>query len=172
MFSYAQNKPLKVVPFFIDSRIVSQFMDSLQKKGSSCFFVFITKEDVNSFTYLIWKEKKNYKIIRIGDTIISKPRFIQLSFIKTNFKKLAILESEDKLQLVPPLESNNYCNYFIYITSKSKLLIEGGSNCTNFITDKNKNSLRCNFIDTVKKDISSLDKSWDILIKHDRYSDY
>lgn len=169
---YSQSKNLETIPFYFDSKIVNEISDSLEIKGVDSFYVFLSKMDNNSYTYLLWQGKEKNYMIRIEDTIILITTVKDIDFLKGNYEKIAIMEKERQLKFTAPLDHDSECSYFIFKSSKISYLIESGKNCLNFVLEKCKNSQREKFISTVRQNLKVLNSSsWIVYKKYDRYKE-
>ncbi len=121
---YSQSKNLETIPFYFDSKIVNEISDSLEIKGVDSFYVFLSKMDNNSYTYLLWQGKEKNYMIRIEDTIILITTVKDIDFLKGNYEKIAIMEKERQLKFTAPLDHDSECSYFIFKSSKISYLIE------------------------------------------------
>ena len=168
--SFSQERPLKVIPFNIDEKIVKVYSDSLRRNNTDTIFIYLTVEEKSDYTYLIWVKNNKSRIVRISENSVSKPLALNLNFYRNvNFYKLAISENENKLKMIPPLSHKKYCEIFIFESKKAKFLIESG-NSTGFVLDTTKNNLRKQFIVQLKQDLNLSCLNWEEEKKYIRYN--
>jgi hypothetical protein len=169
---YSQEITLKTIPFYIDSKIVGHICDSLETKGVENFYIFLTQYETNPTTYLIWQEEGINFVIRIEDTVLYSTNIRDINFLKANYRKLAILESENQLVFSSPLNPNLECSCFIYRSKTIRYLIENNAHCSGYKFEKCKNMQRESFINSIKQNIELINSSsWRVFVKYNRYAE-
>ncbi|MBS1580365.1 MAG: hypothetical protein JST29_12075 [Bacteroidetes bacterium] len=152
----SQNKYLDYESSFRDSKIVKQYRDSLNQKFIDTVIVYMTKEEEQEVTYLIWILQNEMDFIKVTDTCIyTSSRYYSQTFSKKlKPYEVAILKYEDQLKFVPPFNFNAIEVIIFYLKGQSYLVERG--DVRNYVLDKRRTKKREELFNNLKKDLYHL----------------